>query len=64
MQALSYVRKLAQKEQCKNVASISEKLYEYHVYEKIYAGIGSSIYNDQNYDIVYFDEELAFDFAS
>ena len=28
------------------------------------AGIGSSIYNDQNYDTVYFDEELAHDFAS
>ncbi|MEJ8771768.1 MULTISPECIES: XRE family transcriptional regulator [Streptococcus] len=63
-QALSYVRSLAQKEKCKNVVSISEKLYEYHVYEKISAGIGSSIYNDQNYDTVYFDEELAHDFAS
>lgn len=33
-QALSYVRSLVQKEQCKNVVPISEKLYEYHVYEK------------------------------
>lgn len=63
-QALSYVRKLVQKEQCKNVVSISEKLYEYHVYEKMSAGVGSSIYNDQDYDTVYFDEELAHDFAS
>lgn len=63
-QALSYVRNLVQKEQCKNVISISEKLYEYHVYEKMSAGIGSSVYNDQNYDTVYFDEELAHDFAS
>ena len=62
--ALSYVRSLAQKEQCKNVVSISEKLYEYHVYEKMSAGIGSSVYNDQNYDTVYFDKELAHDFAS
>ena len=62
--ALSYVRSLAQKEQCKNVISISEKLYEYHVYEKMSAGIGSSVYNDQNYDTVYFDKELAHDFAS
>lgn len=62
--ALSYVRNLAQKEQCKNVVLISEKLYEYHVYEKMSAGIGSSVYNDQNYDTVYFDEELAHDFAS
>ena len=28
------------------------------------AGIGSSVYNDQNYDTVYFNEELAHDFAS
>lgn len=62
--ALRYVRSLVQKEQCKNVVSISEKLYEYHVYEKISAGIGSSVYNDQNYDTVYFDEELPHDFAS
>ena len=63
-QALNYVRSLVQKEKCKNVVSISEKLYEYHVYEKMSAGIGSSVYNDQNYDTVYFDEELAHDFAS
>ena len=63
-QALSYVRKLAKKEQFKNVVSMSERLYEYHVYEKMSAGIGSSVYNDQNYDTVYFDEELAHDFAS
>ena len=63
-QALSYVRNLIQKEQCKNVVSISENLYEYHVYEKMSAGIGSSVYNDQNYDTVYFNEELTHDFAS
>ena len=63
-QALSYVRNLVQNEQCKNIVSISEKLYEYHVYEKMSAGIGSSVYNDQNYDTVYFNEELAHDFAS
>ena len=63
-QALSNVRELVQKEACKNVVSISAKLYEYHVYEKMSAGIGSSVYNDQDYDTVYFDEELAHDFAS
>ena len=61
---LSYVRNLVQKEKCKNVVSISAKLYEYHVYEKMSAGIGSSVYNDRNYDTVYFDEEQAHDFAS
>lgn len=63
-QALSYIRNLVQKEQCQNIVSISEKLYEYHVYEKMSAGIGSSFYNDQNYDTVYFNEEIAHDFAS
>lgn len=63
-QALSYVRNLVQKEHCKNVISIPEKLYKYHVYEKMSAGVGTSIYSDQNYDIVYFDEELPHDFAS
>ena len=62
--ALNYVRNLVQKEKCKNVVSISAKLYEYHVYEKMSAGIGSSVYNDQNYDTVFFDEELVHDFAS
>ena len=62
--ALNYVRNLVQKEAYKNVVSISAKLYEYHVYEKMSAGIGSSVYNDLNYDTVYFDEELAHDFAS
>ena len=55
-QVLSYVKNLVQKEQCKNVISIAEKLYEYHVYEKMSAGIGSSVYNDQDYDTFYFDE--------
>ena len=63
-QVLSYVKNLVQKEQCKKVISISEKLYKYRVYEKMSAGIGSSFYNDQDYDTVYFDEELAHDFAS
>lgn len=63
-QALSYVRGLVQKEKCKNIVSMSEKLYEYHVYEKMSAGTGSSVYNDHNYDTVYFDKELAHDFAS
>jgi len=62
--ALNYVRNLVQKEAYKNVVSISAKLYEYHVYEKMSAGVGSSIYNDQDYDTVYFDEELGHDFAS
>ena len=63
-QVVEYARDLLQKEKTQQVISMSEKLYEYHVYEQMSAGIGSSVYNDQNYDTVYFDEELAHDFAS
>lgn len=63
-QVIEYARDLMQKEKAQQVISVSKNLYKYHVYEKISAGIGSSVYNDQNYDTVYFDEELAHDFAS
>lgn len=63
-QVVTYARDLVQKEQSQKVMSISKKLYEYHVYEKMSAGIGASVYDDRNYDTVYFDEELAHDFAS
>jgi len=59
-----YARNLAQEEQAKKVTAISEKLYEYHVYECMSAGIGASVYDDRNFDTVYFNEELAHDFAS
>lgn len=63
-QVVEYARDLVQKEKTQKVISISENLYEYHVYEKMSAGIGASVYDDRNYDIVYFNEELAHDFAS
>lgn len=63
-QVVTYTRELVQKERSQKVMSISRKLYEYHVYEKMSAGIGASVYDDRNYDTVYFDEELAHDFAS
>lgn len=63
-QVVEYARDLVQKEKTRQVMSVSEKLYEYHVYEKMSAGIGASVYDDRNYDTVYFDEELAHDFAS
>ena len=59
-----YARDLAQEEQAKKVMLISEKLFEYHVYERMSAGIGASVYDDRNFDTVYFNEELAHDFAS
>ena len=63
-QVVEYARDLVQKEKTHQVISVSEKLYEYRVYEKMSAGIGASVYDDQNYDTVYFNEELAHDFAS
>ena len=63
-QVVEYTRDLVQKEKPQQVISVSENLYEYHVYEKISAGIGASVYDDRNYDTVYFNEELAHDFAS
>ena len=63
-QVVEYARDLVQKEKTRQVISVSEKLYKYHVYEKMSAGIGASVYDDRDYDIVYFDEELAHDFAS
>lgn len=62
-QVLEYTRRLVQ-EESRKIVMVSENLYEYHVYEKMSAGIGASVYDDRDYDIVYFDEELAHDFAS
>ena len=59
-----YARNLAQEEQAQKVATIPERLYEYRVYERMSAGIGASVYDDQNFDTVYFNEEWAHDFAS
>lgn len=59
-----YARNLAQEEQTQKVTTMPERLYEYHVYERMSAGIGASVYGDQNFDTVYFNEELAHDFAS
>ena len=63
-QVVEYTRNLVQKEKTQQVVSVSENLYEYHVYEKMSAGIGASVYDDCDYDTVYFNEELAHDFAS
>ena len=59
-----YARNLAQEEQSQKVATMPERLYEYRVYEHMSAGIGASVYGDQNFDTVYFNEELAHAFAS
>lgn len=63
-QVVEYARDWVQREKTQRVISVSENLYEYHVYEKMSAGIGASVYDNRNYDTVYFNEELAHDFAS
>lgn len=62
-QVLEYTRRLVQ-EESRKIVTVSENLYEYHVYEKMSAGIGASVYDNRYYDTVYFNEELAHDFAS
>ena len=54
-----YARNLAREEQTQKKTTISVQLYEYRVYERMSAGIGASVYDDQNFDTVYFNEELA-----
>ena len=59
-----YARNLSQEEKAQKVTAMPERLYEYRVYERMSAGTGASVYDDQNFDTVYFNEELAHDFAS
>ncbi|HEP5559332.1 phage repressor protein [Streptococcus dysgalactiae subsp. equisimilis] len=52
------------KEQKNKITSIEKKLYEYKVYEKLSAGTGYGYFGDGNFDTVFYDEELDYDFAS
>lgn len=61
--ALSYVNDLLS-EQEKVVSLVSEPLFSYKVYERLSAGTGYSYFGDGNYDEVFYDEEIAHDFAS
>ena len=51
-------------EEMNNDNAVEEELFEYHVYEKLSAGIGVAYFEDRNYDTVYFDEEIDHDLAS
>ena len=63
-QVVSYARDLVAEEQNQKVISIADPRYEYQVYESLSAGIGATVYDDKSFDTVYFDKELAHDFAS
>ncbi|HEK9117892.1 TPA: helix-turn-helix transcriptional regulator, partial [Streptococcus equi subsp. equi] len=52
------------KEQKNKMTSMEKKLYEYKVYEKLSAGTGYGYFGDGNYDTVFYEEELDYDFAS
>lgn len=58
---LSYVKSLVEQQ---NVVPIKEACFAYKVYERLLTGIGATIYEDKDYDTVYFDKELVHDFAS
>ena len=51
-------------EQSKITTIGEHKLYKYKVFEQMSAGVGFAIYDDREYDTVYFDRELPHDFAS
>lgn len=51
-------------EQAQEQAEKVITLYPYKVYEKLSAGTGFSYMDDGSYDTVYFDAEMAYDFAS
>ncbi|MGQ7458164.1 XRE family transcriptional regulator [Streptococcus suis] len=62
--ALDYVQDLVIN-QNKIISIVNEQpRFAYKVYERMSAGIGASVYDDKDYDTVYFDEELPHDFAS
>ncbi|WP_438838957.1 LexA family transcriptional regulator [Streptococcus pluranimalium] len=61
--AMTYVKNLVTKQE-KVVSILDEPRFEYHVFEKMSAGVGASIYDNRDYDTVYFTEEIAHDFAS
>ncbi|KGR73257.1 LexA family transcriptional regulator [Streptococcus phocae subsp. salmonis] len=46
------------------VASKQPKRYPYRVYESLSAGTGYSYFGDGNFDLVFHDEQLDYDFAS
>lgn len=48
----------------KEATDVHERLVEYHVYERLSAGKGASYYEDNNYDTVYYDEDISHDLAS
>ncbi|PNY19093.1 LexA family transcriptional regulator [Streptococcus parauberis] len=55
---------LAQQSKIIHMPTTAKKLYSYRVYESLSAGTGFSYFGDGNYDEVFYDEQLDYDFAS
>lgn len=45
-------------------ATPTTPVYEYRIYERLSAGVGTAYYDDYSYDIVYHDQDLDYDIAS
>ncbi|EQC77345.1 transcriptional regulator, putative [Streptococcus sp. HSISS2] len=58
--AMNYVKDLVDKQS--NIVAMPT--FPYRVYESLSAGIGATVYDNKIFDTVYFDKELAHDFAS
>lgn len=62
---IHYSKKLlASQEKIVSLPKENKKLYAYRVYESLSAGTGFSYFGDGNYDEVFYDEQLDYDFAS
>lgn len=55
---------LANQDKIISLPQEERKLYAYRVYESLSAGTGFSYFGDGNYDEVFYDEQLDYDFAS
>lgn len=55
---------LEQKEKIIALPAKKKTLYPYRVYERLSAGTGYSYFGDGNFDVVFYGEQLDYDFAS
>ncbi|MGT2932682.1 LexA family transcriptional regulator [Streptococcus catagoni] len=62
---LNYSEKLlAQQSKVVSLPNKEKELFSYRVYESLSAGSGYSYFGDGNFDVVFYDEQLDYDFAS
>lgn len=62
---MTYSEKLlAQESKIITLPTKKKELFSYRVYESLSAGTGYSYFGDGNYDVVFYDEQMDYDFAS